>query len=1227
MLRVLSRILIWPFALIAAILCALFFALQLEPVQNFAAQRALKIVNESLRGSIQVERARFSFTGQVYVSDLVIRDERDEAALSAKTAAVWLAPWDLVLGRVHVLKADITGVRVHYVQDSTGSNLQRSFASRAPAKKDTTQSETWVRVDRTSISFDSIAVTLDSLTEYSLENVNLELSALLTDSTIGYEIELESKPLIELTGDGTVWIQPEFRHSGHFAVKADSSLVLKYVPALPNPGNLMLEGNVRAIASSIHADCFVSADKVGSGAFDVTVSNMSTMPEVRGEMFFDTLSLVPWIGDSLAHRFSGRATFQKTRSADWIHDWSGELVLDSSMLNHIGIDAKLSVNYHGDSARADGEISTEFGSARLDASAHGLESGFLKIEGAGSVQRIELHKFAPQIPDSLSPLTGRVEFAWKQGDTKATKARVRAELSTLTFGKHKLDSLSLNAELEGSHVQLHPTVARLGSSAFTISAQGSLEDSIEVEIDADVPKLAELFELAAGFTLETDSLDGALTLTSRATILLQDSALADLRAHGSIKLSDVTYGDMKLRSAEVSFAEFSLEDSSIAVALDADSLSLSGETITNIRVDTEGNWLRSHFGARMSARGDTFHIASSGDYDLSAARSRISVDSLVLEIFGSHWVNDYPFELSFDSLNYEVDGLTMRSGLGVLRAAGVVSRTGEQDLALEFSGFRTGQLSTFTGAEVPDGKLNLRLQFAGPASAIVGNLDASLDSVTYNQSLVSDEFSLSAEIGNSGVLSASGNSIWFGDTSLVFSASVPATLSLENGISVVDSLPLSGRLLLLEQSIGRISPWLEQNTHLDGVCSADLNLKGTLREPDWNGEIHLRDGYYGDNRYGIGYKWIMFDAELLRDSLLIRQFRATSKGTLTGSGYAVLGVPWPERLDLTLNFDKFNAVDSRIQKAKLDGALHIVGPFDSLDASGDITLEEGFYRITQSATKDIETVNLDSVLAVMRGDTIEEGFNADALYNSAAHHLSISIPGNFWIRGAGVNIELSGDMLLDKAHHQPPSADGKIAIRQGTVKFYGKELRVQENSALTFVGPPTMPTMDISAAYKGADKSGSFEVLATVTGTPDVTQLTFSGTRSDGTALSEAEAITYLLGLQDTENLNAEEQAISAASGQISDIVGRASKLDVFEFRPGEGGLSDLSSGSLEVGTYITDRLFVRVLQPIETIQAGQTVSIDYRLLDWLKLSAEQMSQTSGDQVSSFVVYLQFEWR
>ena len=88
-------------------------------------------------------------------------------------------------------------------------------------------------------------------------------------------------------------------------------------------------------------------------------------------------------------------------------------------------------------------------------------------------------------------------------------------------------------------------------------------------------------------------------------------------------------------------------------------------------------------------------------------------------------------------------------------------------------------------------------------------------------------------------------------------------------------------------------------------------------------------------------------------------------------------------------------------------------------------------------------------------------------------------------------------------------------------------------------------------------------------------------------------------------------------------MVGKWAGLDVFKYRPGTEPGSNLAGGSLEVGTYVTERLFVRVTQPIEKAETGQSVTVEYRLLDWLKLRAQQEAQ----QNSAFDLLIQFDWR
>jgi len=68
----------------------------------------------------------------------------------------------------------------------------------------------------------------------------------------------------------------------------------------------------------------------------------------------------------------------------------------------------------------------------------------------------------------------------------------------------------------------------------------------------------------------------------------------------------------------------------------------------------------------------------------------------------------------------------------------------------------------------------------------------------------------------------------------------------------------------------------------------------------------------------------------------------------------------------------------------------------------------------------------------------------------------------------------------------------------------------------------------------------------------------------------------------------------------------------VLEYKPGTGEGNAVTSGTLEVGSYVTERLFVRVRQPVETGETQQAVTVEYRLLDWLKLRAMQEAQQSS---------------
>lgn len=919
----------------------------------------------------------------------------------------------------------------------------------------------------------------------------------------------------------------------------------------------------------------------------------------------------------------------KSKSPDWTYDWSGRVELDSSFWDNIDIDADVETELQENSAALAGEIRTNAGSFNVRVTADGLSPDSLTVSGRARLSSAVPHHFVPAIPDSLSPLSGDAEFVFDRAPNRPLKADARLVLGSVSLGRYKLDSLAFHAAIDSTTFSLDSTRLRLGSASALLFARGDYTKAVTGELSADLPAIEDFRALLSPYLPQIDSVAGDAKINIAALLSMAADSVSDVSASGTIQSEKLTYGSYSAHNVVLELDTLVLSQELLKANLKCDSL-LTGETIAPVTAKLSGNWLAPDFAISASALSDTVKVYASGSFDARQIPYEVEADELQLDLVGTTWHNDFPVVVSFDSLHYDVEALIMRSDYGVLRATGFLENPGQQDLVVEFSGFQTGSLAPLLQSEIPDGILNMRVQISGPDSAIVGDLDLTIDSVTYQNSSLADQIKFATSLTEDHRLACEALYLWYGDTVVTLDAQIPATFSLQDGLNISSQDQLSGSMKVDSLKLSRISPWLAAGTSLDGFLSSDLALQGTVARPDWQGDIKLRDGFYRDTRYGMAYKWIVLDANLRRDSLYISDLRATSRGTMTGSGLAKLGVPWPEALDLKLKFDNFEAVSSRIQKARLNGNLNVSGPFDSLDASGNLTLQEGFYRLTQSATKSIEPINLDSVLAVLRGDTLDEGFNPDAFYMSMSHDLTVVIPGNFWIRGSGLNTELSGQIRLEKQFGKEPTANGEIAIRNGTVKFYGQELRITDNSTLRFDGPPGSPELNISAARKGVDRERSFEVTVKLTGTPDNSLAEFSGKYDDGTVMSQDEAIQKLLpfvGASDGASFDAEHTVIDAASGEVSNIVSKASGLDVFEFRPGPGGLNDLSSGQLELGTYVTDRLFIRVFQPIDDPRSGQKVSIDYRLLNWMKITAEQDSKSAGTTSSSFTVYLQFEWR
>ncbi|MBL0063094.1 MAG: translocation/assembly module TamB domain-containing protein [bacterium] len=1139
MFKWLTRLLLWPLALIGALAASAFFLIQQEPVQQFVAQRALKIVNRMIAGSIEVEHISMKLHGTVNVNNFVLRDPDGNIIVRADRVNAWIAPWDLMRGRVHILKATLDGMSGTFKLDSTGNNLSETFQTAPSTKPDTTKSLLWVRLDRLSLDIDTLTVQVDTSFQKTFVNFKLSGDVFITDSVITYDIKLLQDSAFTLTSNGVVRPYSDSLFAGEVLFDGTSQYVQQtWAPELPDLGNIKLSAKSDVLTSDLTSVFDITLSNVGHVKGDIEIEDYKSEPRVSLGAAFEKLDLSIWIGDSVAHEFSGRAALTKSRDSSWTHDWAGRVELDSSFYGDISLTADVETELFANGLGVAGEVRTNAGEFDLRLRSEGLKPDSLSLYGRATVSNARLHSFVPAIPDSLSDLSGEIEITLDNFPDQTLKVDATLQLSTLSFGRYELDSLSFHATVDGTNIVLDSTRMQLGSASALLFAHGDYTNSIVSEFVANIPNIEDFRGLLAPYVPQIDSVTGDVSLDCDATISFSGDTLSNITLSGTLGSSQLTYSEFVAHNISIDLDNLSTSAETMKAVLSCDSVNFGYETITPIAITFDGAWMSPSFTCSLAVRGDTLQLAASGIADYSRQPYSVELDSLTLNLYGTSWHNELPVLASFDSLHYEIEALVMRSEYGVLRSTGYLENPGNQDLVVEFSGLQTGALSPFLRREIPDGELNVRLQVSGTDQAVFGNVEMSVDSVTYQKAKLADLVTLKASLGKEGMLEANVVYLWSGDTALVATASLPASITMQHGLKIQQGELLSGAMRVDSLPLERLSPWMAAGTILGGYLSANINLKGNVDEPNWDGDVHLVDGFYRDPRYGITYKWIVLDADLQRDSLIVKSLRATSRGTMTGAGFARLGVPWPQELDLNLNLDHFEAVSSRIQKARVSGNIALVGPFDSLNATGNLTVEEGMFRLTQSATKTIAPINMDSVLAVMRGDTMDIGFNPDALYESMSISLDLDLPGNFWIRGAGLNTELFGRLRLEKGHYEEAMANGEIAIRSGTVKFYGQELRITENSSFRFDGLAASPELSISADYKGIEKERSFTVTVKLTGTPDRSLASFSGRWDDGSAMSEDEAIQRLLpfanfGTDGGAGFNAENPSLMPPAGKF----------------------------------------------------------------------------------------------
>ncbi|MBZ4416280.1 translocation/assembly module TamB domain-containing protein [Myxococcus sp. RHST-1-4] len=452
---------------------------------------------------------------------------------------------------------------------------------------------------------------------------------------------------------------------------------------------------------------------------------------------------------------------------------------------------------------------------------------------------------------------------------------------------------------------------------------------------------------------------------------------------------------------------------------------------------------------------------------------------------------------------------------------------------------------------------------------------------------------------------------------------------------------------------------------LGGLVQADANLAGTLGAPTFQGTLAWKDGRLG--LMGLGeYRDIQLGLEATRETIALRTLSAKAgNGSLrleapltavrTRDGEYELSSPQgAEHPLVTTDFpiiydDQLLALVSL--RGKVEGTLS-----ERLVNLRNVSIPQATIVLPELKRKDLQPLERpDDVVLVRNGVPVErrrrkqqqqpspaapeptasvptrtatDGSGTEARPDEAAvegdeeeppraYWINVNAPRNLWVKGTDVNVELGLSEDFRVEYSDVARMFGEVRVLRGRVDVLGRRFDVQRDSQVRFTGPPAVPYINVTAEHR--NESAQVTVYVTIRG--QGRDITLKPTSEP--PLPESEIYTLLAtGRRTLErgsgaSMTASAQAASVVGSLVANEARKALSeklpLDVLSIEAGESGIA---GAKLEVGTYVTDKIYVgytgRVGANLQQGENANAVRFEYQFGPRWSLEGQYGDARSG---------------
>jgi len=713
-------------------------------------------------------------------------------------------------------------------------------------------------------------------------------------------------------------------------------------------------------------------------------------------------------------------------------------------------------------------------------------------------------------------------------------------------------------------------------------------------VDGEIPRLDAIAALAG--------MEAAGSLGFHAELLPQDGQQA-LQANAQLdrlRLGPASNPSLQVQQAELTAqADDLLGSLGVDAALTASNLTAADITLGQGRLTATGDLsaLAVRLAAQGSANDEPLQLQSEATLGIEGDHTRLSLTLLEVD-----WAEEEIRLLAPAEVAIAPDDLHLqRLQLAVLggRLEGTLHQQGQSiEGALELSGLPLARLAELAGNGDVEGNLSAQLALSGSMASPQAQLRvqaqdlvfaAEADLTSRPAMVFRAEASLTPDRLNVDALAEG-----FAETPLTLAAALPVRASLAPFVmEVVSSQPLEAHIHWEGQLEPIIALLPTDSIRLVGEGLIDLRASGSLDSPQLGGEVVISRARYENYTSGTVLQQMEIVLSGADRRLTLERLEAGdgAAGRIDGSGSLTwLGEEGIEA-DMHVRFDNMLIAQRDDVTARISGGIDVVGNLlqDAL-VSGRLTNDFIEIRLVDALPPSVAEID---VIEVHDGVPAreEEELSAEAPPPSPiALDVEIDLPRRVFVRGRGLESEWRGRFLVNGRANNP-QISGEINPVRGSFTVVGKTFVLQESSIRLPAGAPSLdPELDLTAVYSTSD----FRALIYVTGAASHPQIELSSEPE----LPEDEILSRVLFNKNSANLTAVEAieladaAASLATGGpgITGFMRRALGVDQFGFRP---GATEDDPGSVAIGTYLGDGVYVGVEQGMRPGSTGVTVEID----------------------------------